>query len=91
MKAMFIAASRRKTATAGGAHLSRRRTADVMESSLYYVLVSALVLPYVVVRRLLPRSWRGGSFIGQSKSEPRSVLREAHSEVQTVLGSIFRA
>lgn len=70
--------------------MPRRKVGDVVESSLYYVIAMTFVLPYVVIKRMLPRSWTAG-FIGQNKSQRQSVIREAHIEVQTVLGSVFRA
>lgn len=91
MKAVSVPLSRRRsTIEAPPFHVPKRKLGDVVESSLYYVIAMIFVLPYVIVKRLLPRSWTRG-FIGHVKPVRQSVFREAHVEVQTVLGSVFRA
>lgn len=91
MKAVTVPVSRRRaTLEAPLFHVPRRKLGDIVESSLYYVIAMTFVFPYVVVKRLLPRSWTHG-FIGNSKPVRQSVFREAHVEVQTALGSVFRA
>jgi len=91
MKAVSVPLTRRRaTMDAPPFLVPRRPIGDTLESSLYYVIAMAFVLPYVIGKRLLPRSWTRG-FIGQDKPVRQSVFREAHVEVQTVLGSVFRA
>ncbi|MEM6530985.1 MAG: hypothetical protein AAF654_00110 [Myxococcota bacterium] len=89
MKAMSFSVPRQRVSRPV-AVARRRTTRDVVESSLYYFLAYLAVLPYVTVKRILPRSWTAG-FIGYSKSPRRSVFREAHVEVQNILGIVFRA
>jgi len=68
---------------------SKRNVASYGESWGYYLIALAAVLPYVVVRRAIPRGWRSGFY--ESDQQHGSVLREAHAEVQAILGCIFRA
>ncbi len=91
MKAATLPLNSRRSAIHWPTFVVPGRELDVtVESSLYYAIAMAFVLPYVIVKRMLPVSWTAG-FIGSEKTIRQSVFREAHVEIQTVLGSVFRA
>lgn len=89
MKAISMPFARRRVSQPV-AVTRRRTTRDFVESSFYYFIAYLAVLPYVAVKRVLPRSWTA-NFIGYRKSRRLSVFREAHVEVQNILGIVFRA
>ena len=72
-----------------GSFSSGRRDTRGWTYYLYYVTGLLLILPFVVPRLFVPRSWRRGRFPDVRK-HPRSVFSEAHAELSNALAQVFR-